>query len=96
MESQQIAVITVTLNEWNETKAIINDMADKINRLSDKDQKELLTPKEVMQFLKIGRATFDRYKNDSVFECVKVNSKKYSKIYVKRSELERLIKEGIV
>lgn len=96
METTQVTVLSVPSSEWNAMNATINDMANKINQLTNKDEKELLTPKEVMEFLKIGRATFDRYKNDSVFECIKVNSKKYSKIYVKRSELEKLVREGKV
>jgi hypothetical protein len=92
----EIAVITIPVQEWTETRAIIKDLAEKVSKLADKDQKDLLTPKEVCEFLKIGRATFDRYKNNAVFEVVRVNTKKYSKIYVKRSELEKLIKEGVI
>jgi hypothetical protein len=97
MEQQNhIAVITVSAHEWNETKSMLRDISEKINSLSSKGEKELMTPKEVCDFLKIGRATFDRYKNNSVFDVVRVNTKKYSKIYVKRSELEKLIKEGVI
>ena len=96
METTQIAVLTVPLNEWNEQKAMIKDICQQIRELTHREQKELLTPKEVCAILKIGRATFERYMNDSVIEVIKVNKLKYSKNYVKRSHLEELIKNGAV
>ena len=96
MEAQQIAIITVPLNEWNEQKAMLKDICEQVRTLTGKEQKELLTPKEVCEFLKIGRSTYDRYMNNGVFEVLKVNKQKYSKSYVKRSHLEELIKNGVV
>lgn len=92
----QIAVLTVPLTEWNEQKAILYEMAEQIKALTHREQKELLTPKEVCQILKIGRATFERYKNDGKIEVLKIDRTKYSKIYVKRSHLEDLIKQGVI
>lgn len=95
MENQtQVAVVTIPLSEWNEAKAMIKNLCDKVERLTDKDKKELLTPKEVCQELKIGRTTFDRYVNDGIFDPVKVNKKRYSKIYIRRTDLDNMIKEG--
>ncbi len=91
-----IAVLTVPLNEWNELKALVKDTSNQVRELTGREQKELLTPKEVCSILKIGRTTFERYMNDGVFEVVKVNKQKYSKNYVKRSHLEELIKNGVV
>jgi response regulator of citrate/malate metabolism len=95
MESQ-IAVLTVPMIEWNELKAMIKNTSDQVRELTGREQKELLTPKEVCAMLKIGRSTFERYMNNGVFEVVKVNNQKYSKNYVKRSHLETLIKNGVV
>lgn len=92
----QITVLTVPLNEWNEQRAMLKDISEKVKAILSKEQKELLTPKEVCEMLKIGRTTFERYMNDGIFEVVKVNKKKYSKVYVKRSHLEKLIKNGKV
>jgi len=92
----QIAVFTVPLNEWNEQRAMIHDICQKITALTNREQKELLTPKEVCIMLKIGRTTFERYMNEGVFEVVKVNKAKYSKNYVRREHLETLIKNGVV
>ena len=96
METQQIAVLTVPMTEWNEQKALIKDISEQLRSLTGKEQKELLTPKEVCEVLKIARSTFDRYMNNGVFEVIKVNKQKYSKSYVKRSHLEELIKNGVV
>ena len=92
----QIAVFTVPLNEWNEQRAMIHEICQKVKELTNREQKELLTPKEVCEMLKIGRTTFERYMNEGVFEVVKVNKQKYSKNYVKRSHLEDLIEKGVV
>jgi len=93
---ESIAVITIPINEWNELKALVKDTSNQVRELTGREQKELLTPKEVCSILKIGRTTFERYMNDGVFEVVKVNKQKYSKNYVKRSHLEELIKNGVV
>lgn len=92
----EITVLTVPLNEWNELKALIKNTSDQVRELTGREQKELLTPKEVCSILKIGRTTFERYMNNGVFEVVKVNKEKYSKNYVKRSHLEDLIAKGAV
>lgn len=96
MENQQIAILTVPLTEWNEMKAMLKDTCEQVRTLTGKEQKELLTPKEVCALLKIGRSTFERYMIRGVFDVVKVNQQKYSKSYVKRSQLEELIKNGAV
>jgi hypothetical protein len=93
---QQVAVVTIPINEWNEQKALLKQIGEQVRALVSKEQKELLSPKEVCEMLKIGRTTFERYMNDGVFEVVKINKKKYSKNYVKRTHLEDLIKKGVV
>lgn len=94
MESTQIAVLSITTQEWNETKEMIRTLCDKVGELTAKEQKELLSPKEVCEILKCGRTTFQRYVVNGVFEIIRPNTKKSSKIYVRRSELERLIEDG--
>lgn len=96
MDGTQIAVVSVPLDEWNAHKALLREIGDQVRTLTTKGQKELLTPKEVCEMLKIGRTTFERYMNEGVFDVVKINKRKYSKNYVKRSELEKLISEGKV
>ena len=90
----QVAVITIPVQEWNEQKAMIKSLYEKIGKLTDKEEKELLTPKEVCEMLKIGRTTYQRYITSGTLEPVKVNQKKYSKVYVRRSDIESLIREG--
>jgi len=91
-----VSIITVPQSEWNELKAQVNSIVDKVTALTSKEQKELLTPGEVMKILKIGRTTFDRYVRESILPVTKVNTKKRAKSYVKRVELDRLISEGVV
>jgi excisionase family DNA binding protein len=92
----QVAVITIPAQEWNEQKAMLKSLCEKVGKLTDKEEKELLTPKEVCEMLKIGRTTYQRYIASGTLEPVKVNRKKYSKVYVRRSDIESLIKEGKV
>jgi predicted site-specific integrase-resolvase len=96
MEGAQVAVITVTVQEWNETKGMIKNICDAMSKLTAQEEKELLTPNEVCAMLKIGRTTYQRYVASGVLEPIKVNRQKYSKAYVKRSDIERLINEGKV
>jgi len=92
----QVAVITIPVQEWNEQKAMIKSLCEKIGKLTDKEEKELLTPKEVCEMLKIGRTTYQRYVLNGTLEPVSVNKKKYSKVYVRRSAIETLMREGTV
>jgi excisionase family DNA binding protein len=94
MDTTQVAVITIPVQEWNEQKAMIKSLCEKVGKLTDKEEKELLTPKEVCEMLKIGRTTYQRYVIDGTLEPVKVSKKKYSKVYVRRSDIEDMIKEG--
>ncbi len=94
MDNNPIAVITVPAQEWNETKGMIKSLCEAVTKLTAKEEKELLTPKEVCEMLKIGRTTYQRYITNGTLEPVKVNRTKYSKVYVKRSEIEALIKQG--
>ena len=90
----QVVVITVPLQEWNEQKAMIKSLCEKVGKLTDKEEKELLTPKEVCEMLKIGRTTYQRYVINGTLEPVRVSRKKYSKMYVRRSDIETLISNG--
>lgn len=94
--SEQIAVITVPLNEWQETKDMIKNLCAKVGQLTDKKENELLTPKEVCEILKIGRNTYQRYVLNGTLEPIKVNRQKNAKVYIKRSELQKLINEGVL
>ena len=94
MNSPQIAVLTVPLNEWNEQKALLKEIGEQVRALTSKEHKELMTASEVCDMLKISRSTYERYVNDGVLEVTQVNKKKYSKKYVKRSHLEELIRNG--
>ena len=96
MEATQVAVITIPVQEWNETKGMIKNLCEKMSKLTDKEEKELLTPKEVCEMLKIGRTTYQRYIANGILEPVKVNRSKYSKVYVRRSDIESLTREGKV
>ncbi len=90
----QLVVITVPAEEWNETKDMIKSLCSEVGKLTTTKDKELLTPNEVCELLKIGRTTFQRYISSGILEPVRVNRNKYSKIYVKRSDIEALINEG--
>lgn len=85
----QQAVVVIPLQEWTETKALVQSTLNTLKILTRGEQKELLTPKEVCALLKIGRTTFDRYVRNGTLETVRINKVKYSKVYVKRSEVER-------
>ncbi|MFA6590478.1 MAG: helix-turn-helix domain-containing protein [Bacteroidales bacterium] len=94
MEKSTVAIITIPLNEWNETRSKINDLTNAVQSLTDEKGNELLTPKEVCEMLKIGRTTYQRYIVNGTLTPIRINKEKYSKVYVKRAEIEAMINEG--
>jgi hypothetical protein len=82
---------------YNELKSIMLDTNEKISKvysiLTDEAGKKLLTPKEVCGILKIGRSTYQRYVDAGIIEQIHIGNNN-SRVYVKRSEIERLIDEG--
>ncbi|RGP17265.1 helix-turn-helix domain-containing protein [Parabacteroides gordonii] len=80
----------ITEKNWNELKSMVLEIRGNVSKLVDEASKELLTPNEICKILKISRNTFQNYINRNVFEYSKVEGK----VYVKRSEIERLIDEG--
>lgn len=89
MNSDTIALL---ISKFDELKSILLDTQDKISQLATALEKELLTPKEVCEMLKISRDTYQRYVKKGVLNQVQVDKGK--RRYVKRSELEKLIAEG--
>ncbi|MDD4992159.1 MAG: hypothetical protein PHR83_08010 [Paludibacter sp.] len=84
-----INVITVPAQEWNETKEMIHGINTMLTSLTNKPNKELLSPKEVCSLLKIGRSTFERLKNSGQMKVVRTQGAR--KIYVERIEAEKLL-----
>lgn len=86
---ETINVISVPAQEWNETKEMINGINKMLTSLTNKPNKELLSPKEVCDLLKIGRTTFERLKNTGELKIVRTQGAR--KIFVERSEAEKMI-----
>lgn len=89
-----VAVITVPLEQWE-------NLTDKVNQIfkligKTENTSELLTPNEVLKVLKIGRSTFDRYVREGILPTKKISQKKGSRIYVERSELDKIIENGLI
>ena len=94
MEKSTVAVVTIPLSEWNDTRSKINDLTKAVQSLTNREGNELLTPKEVCEMLKIGRTTYQRYILNGTLTPIKFNKEKYSKVYVKRAEIEEMINES--
>lgn len=75
---------------YNELKSLLLEIKEDVSAIKAEKQKELLTPKEVQEILKIGKTTYQRYVDDKVFTQIKI----VGKAYVERAEIERLIEEG--
>lgn len=86
--------ITISAKEWNKTQSMLIDIQEKVTKLLQEKEKELLTPSEVCQMLKISRNTYQRYIRKNVFAQIQLDKGNNSKVYVKRSEIERLIAAG--
>ena len=88
---------TISRREYNELKSILLDTNEKVSKvyakLVDEAGKELLTPNEICRMLKVGRSTYQRYVDAGIIEQIHIGNNN-SRVYVKRSEIERLIDEG--
>lgn len=80
----------VSENDWNELKSILLEIRENVSKLADEAGKEQLTPNEICKMLKINRNTFQNHLNKKVIRYTKIKGK----IYVQRSEIQRLIDQG--
>lgn len=86
-----IAVITVPLTEWQELKSQMGSIAKSLLDIKNKGQKEFLSPKEAMEMLKCSRNTLQSYIDKGFFSVTKMKSEKYSKVIIKRSDIDFFI-----
>ena len=90
-----IAVISVPLEEWNEVKTTLANITKSLIELKGRNKSEFLTPKEVCELLKCSRNTFQSYIDKGMLEPIKMKSEKYSKILVKRVDVEFYLQSRI-
>jgi Fic family protein len=86
-----IAVITVPLSEWQQIKTDLSNISKHLLDIKNKGQKEFLTPKEAMEVLKCSRNTLQSYIDKGFFNVTKMKSEKYSKVIIKRADIEYFI-----
>ena len=89
MIERSVTVIAVPPQDWEDLKEQVSSMSSALNMLVDKEHKNLLTVKEALEMLKIGRSTFERYVQSGLLE--KVQLTKGGKVLVKLSEVEKLM-----
>ena len=89
--STDIAVITVPLSEWSEVKNQLQTISKSLLEMKGKDKAEFLTPKEVCELLKCSRNTFQSYIDKGFLEPIRMNTKKYSKVLVRRTDVDYFI-----
>lgn len=87
---------TISQQQWGELKSIMLEIREKVSVLVSESENELLTPAEVCKMLKISRNTYQRYVEAGVFEQLRINKNKKSRVFVKRSEINKRIEEGRV
>jgi excisionase family DNA binding protein len=90
-----IAVITVPLAEWTDLKSQMKSIAKSLLEIKGKDKSEFLTPKEVCELLKCSRNTFQSYIEKGFLDPVRMKSEKYSKVLVKRVDVDYFLQSRI-
>lgn len=90
---RNIAVITVPLEEWEDIKKQLQFIANAVLEMKSKRGRELLTPKEAMEVLKCSRNTLQGYFDKDYLKPLKMDNKKYSKVLVRRSDIDLLLKK---
>ncbi|MDR0575627.1 MAG: helix-turn-helix domain-containing protein [Tannerella sp.] len=83
----------ISENEWDELKSMVIDIRDKVSVLVSEKQKEFLTPREVCRDLHICRSTYRRHVEAGRLRQVRIGEKG-SRVYVRRSDIENLKKDG--
>jgi hypothetical protein len=86
-----IVIVQVPQSEWNDLKNQMQTISKSLLELNGKNKAEFLTPKECCELLKCSRNTFQSYIDKGFLEPIKVKSEKYSKILVKRVDVDFLI-----
>ena len=89
MNEFQFTTVTVPKLEWDKLLNTMDVLNEKVSKLVTKHDKELLTKKEVMQLLKIGRTTLDRYIDEGILTEVKLEKGKRG--YIKYSQITDLM-----
>lgn len=89
MSEFQIKTISIPKQEWDKVMNTLDVLHEKVSRLVSIDSKEFLTKKEVMNILKIGRTTLDRYIEEGLLQEVKLG--KGTRGYIKQSEIDELM-----
>ncbi len=86
----KINVITIPADEWDEVKNGIGKILEALRSLTTGEAKTLLTSREVLNRLKIGRTTLNRWILNGTLEAVRLGTQKGSKIYFRSADIERL------
>ena len=91
MDTSNIAVISVPVSEWLAVKNQLDTISKNLLELKGKDKAEFLTPKEVCELLKCSRNTFQSYIDKGFLEPIRMKSEKYSKVLIKRIDVDYFI-----
>lgn len=84
--------VNIPVEEWNETRAQIRKICSGLDFLTAQQKNEYLTIEQVCKALNIGRCTFYNYKNSGKLKVSKIGKK----MFVKQSDLDEAITNGVV
>jgi hypothetical protein len=90
-----IAVITVTLQEWKDLQNRLESIDKSLIEIKGKGKSEFITPNEVCELLKCSRNTYLSYVQSGFFQPIKMKSEKYSKLLFKRVDIEYFLQSRI-
>jgi hypothetical protein len=89
--NNQTAIVAVPTSEWDEVIKLLSQVVEMLKENAD-SKSEFLTPAQVCEMLKIGRATFERHKNSGLLPVYSIAGTKRK--YAKKSEVLRLLSDG--
>lgn len=87
-------IVSIPLSEFNEFKALLIETRDLLKAQSTAKGTELLSPVEVCRLLDISRSTFERLVERGVIPAIQIQRRKYTKVQVRRSDIDQLLKQG--
>lgn len=87
-------VIPMLIRRMNHLESLVIETHNNVLEILKEKQKELLTPTEICKMLKISRDTYQEYAKSKLFQQIQLVPN--GRMYVQRSEIERLIEQGKV
>ncbi|MBY0243963.1 MAG: helix-turn-helix domain-containing protein [Sphingobacteriaceae bacterium] len=92
---ENINILQIPHQEWADVKAQLASISKAVIEINNKNKPEFLTPKQCCELLNCSRNTYQSYVDKGFLTAVKMKSEKYSKVLIKRSDIDYFIENTL-